>query len=166
MKTLIAAILMLSLIACMAVVGPFETMTFAWEKAPSHGTNIVFRLKYGTSTNSYPWFVDVGTNTMATVTNATSGFLYFIVVARTTDGLESDPSNLVNVTNYPAAPLRLRIETNTTSSVIIEGIMDGITDWKPLAVVTSDPVAIVGARKGMMFRAKVVLPSPKRYDEK
>lgn len=159
MRTPLAIAIIAFALACQAVVGPFETITFAWDRAPSHGTNITFRLKYGTSTNDYPWFIDAGTNTIATVTNPTPGFLYFVVVARTKDGLESDPSNLVNVTNYPAAPLRLRMVTNTPPTVRLEGTLNGGIEWRTLALVTNDPAFLKGAIASMMFRASTNLPA-------
>lgn len=157
-KTAITVLLLCSALIGSAVVGPFETMTFAWDRASSHGTNITFRLKYGTSTNNYPWFIDVGTNTIATVTNATSGYLYFIVVARTHDGLESDPSNLVNVTNYPASPLRLRMVTNTYPTVKLEGTLNGGVEWRTLALVTNEPAFLKGGLASMMLRASTNYP--------
>lgn len=157
MKTALTALLLASALICSAVVGPFETITFAWNRAPSHGTNITFRLKYGTSTNDYPWFVDVGTNMLATVSNATPGYLYFIVVARAGE-LESEPSNLVNVTNYPAAPLQLRMVTNTLPTVKLEGTMNGGIEWRTLALVTNDPAYLKGNLASMMFRASTNLP--------
>jgi hypothetical protein len=92
----------------------------------------------------------VGTNLVATVTNLTSGYLYFSAFARTPEGVESLPSNTVIETNYPAAPLQLRITTNTTTSLTLEGTMDGLT-WIHLATVTNDP-ALLEMRKRMMLR--------------
>lgn len=152
------AILLLLPLAVRAVVGPFETVTFAWDKALSHDSNIVFRLKYGPATNEQPWFIDVGTNTTATVTNPTPGVLYFNVVAVAPGGLESDPSNLVTLTNYPASPIRLRMTTNTPPTVKLEGTMNGGIEWRMLAIVTNDPAMLRGALAAMMFRASTNQP--------
>lgn len=141
-----------------ASVGPFESVQLAWDRDESHGTNISYVLKWGTVSNAYPNAIDYGTNTTALLTNLTSGFLYFIVVARTLDGLESAPSNLLIITNYPAAPLRLRMTTNTLQSVRLEGTRNGGMDWQHLATVTSDPAMIMGSMRSMMIRASAIVP--------
>ena len=135
----------------MAVVPPFTSLSLVWERAPSHGPEITYVLRQGAT-----WSTNVGIRTSVTVTNPTSGTLYFSVVARSPDGVESDPSNVVVTTNYPTPPLRLKIATNTTTSLKLEGTLDGQT-WIPLATITNDPV-IVQMRQRMMFRISTNLP--------
>lgn len=155
------AVALLTLLACLntwAVVGPFSSTTFAWERALSHGTNISYVLKFGTTTNNYTDRLNVGTNLQATVTNLTSGFLYFVVVASTPEGLESEPSNLVSVTNYPASPIRLRMKTNTLETVRLEGTRNNGVEWQHLATITNDPAIIFGSMRSMLIRASTIKP--------
>lgn len=141
-----------------AVVGPFESVKLAWDRHLSHGTNISFVLKWGAASNSYPNSIDLGTNTTTVFTNLTAGYLYFVVVARTPDGLESDPSNVVALTNYPAQPIRLRMVTNTLQTVRLEGTRNGGMDWQHLATVTNDAAMILGGMRSMMLRASTLPP--------
>lgn len=156
MKLLLSLLLLPPLVFGEA--GTFESLTFAWDRAPSHGTNITFRLKYGTDTNQSAEFIDAGTNTTATVTNLTSGVLHFTVVATTEFGLESLPSNWVVVTNYPAAPLQLKLSSYKFPTVKLEGTLNGGMEWRTLALVTNDPVTLKGAVASMLFRATTNLP--------
>ena len=144
----------------LAVVPPMTSLTLAWDKASSHGTNISYVLKWGPQVGATNFTLSVGTNLTAVVTNPTTGFLYFHVVARTPEGFESDPSNVVSVTNYPAAPVQLRMTTNTTTSLRIEGTTDG-NSWIHLATVNKDnaPVTIPSASK-MMLRTVQRPPLP------
>jgi hypothetical protein len=139
-----------------AVVPPFTSLTLAWNRAPSNGPEITYVLRWGTNMGGTTWSTNVGTKTSITVTNPTSGTLYFSVVARSPDGIESDPSNTAITTNYPAAPLQLRILTNTTSSLRLEGTVDGVA-WIYLATITNSP-ALVQMRQSMMLRTSTNLP--------
>lgn len=161
MKTthLFALILFLLTLAAMrvfAVVPPLTSLTLTWDKAPSHGTNISYVLKWGPQMGATNFTLSVGTNLTAVVTNPTTGFLYFHVVARTPEGLESEPSNVVSLTNYPAKPVNLRMTTNTTTSLRIEGTTDG-NAWVHLATVTRDgaPATIKSASDVMQFRTAI-----------
>lgn len=140
----------------LAVVPPLTSLTLAWDKAPSHGTNISYVLKWGGLMFPEQYSLSVGTNLTAVVTNPTTGTLYFHVVARTPEGLESDPSNVVSLTNYPAKPVNLMIATNTTTSLRIEGTTDG-NNWIHLATVTRDgaPATIKSASDVMQFRTAI-----------
>jgi len=158
--TLILLALTLLTARLFAVVPPMTSLTLAWDKAQSHGTNISYVLKWGAQLGATNFTLSVGTNLTAVVTNPTTGFLYFHVVARTPEGLESEPSNTVVQTNYPAQPLRLRVTTNTTSSLRIEGTTDGAATWMHLATVNQDnaPVTISAATKQLLIRTKLVVP--------
>jgi hypothetical protein len=155
---LVRSIFLLLLLATKlgAVIPPYTSLSLAWERAPTHGPDITYVLRWGTSVGATTWSTNVGNQTSVTVTNPTSGTLYFSVVARSSDGLLSDPSNTVVATNYPAAPLQLRISTNTSTSLKLEGTEDGKT-WIYLATVTNDP-AQVAMRRNMIFRASTNLP--------
>jgi len=144
-----------------AVLPPLTSLTLAWDKAPSHGTNISFVLKWGPQLGATNFSLNVGSNLTAVVTNPTTGFLYFHVVARTPDGLESDPSNVVTLTNYPATPVQLRMTTNTTTSLRIEGTVDA-NNWIHLATVerAGAPATIQSASKSMMIRGMRLPPLP------
>jgi hypothetical protein len=143
---------------CHAALGPYSSVTLAWDRALTHGTNISYVLKWSTETNVYPNSINLGTNTTTVFTNLTSGLLYFVVTAKTTEGIESDPSNMVAFTNYPAQPIRLRITTNTLQSVKLEGTRNGGLEWQHLATVTNDPVTILGGMKSMLLRASANKP--------
>lgn len=158
MRALLALYGLLGALTVSAVVGPFESVKLAWDRAASHGTNITFVLRWGAVSNTYPNSIDLGTNTVTVFTNLTAGFLYFVVVARTHDGLESDPSNVLALTNYPAQPIRLRMVTNTLQSVRLEGKRNGGMDWQHLATVTNEPAVILGGMKSMMLRASTIKP--------
>lgn len=155
-------LLIVAMGTALAVVPPMTSLTLAWEKAPSHGTNISYVLKWGPQVGATNFTLFVGTNLTAVVTNPTTGFLYFHVVARTPEGLESEPSNTVIQTNYPAKPLELRVTTNTTTSIRIEGTTDGAATWIHLATVTTGdmPMVISTATKQLLIRSKLVPPPP------
>jgi hypothetical protein len=140
----------------LAVVPPFTSLTLAWNNTASSGTNIGYVLKWGPLPGATNFNLFVGTNLTAVVTNPTTGFLYFHVVARTSDGIESEPSNTIKETNYPSAPIQLRIRTNTTTSLKLEGSVDGGA-WIHLATITNDPVW-VAMRRNMMLRTSTNLP--------
>lgn len=148
--------LLLPITNLIAVVPPYTSLSLAWDRAPTHGPEITYALRWGTNMGGTTWSTNVGTRTSVTVTNPTSGTLYFSVIARAPDGLPSDPSNTVIATNYPAAAILLRITTNTTTSLKLEGTVDGAS-WIYLATITNDP-AIVAMRQRMMFRASTNLP--------
>lgn len=160
---LILCVLLIWAWSVVAVVPPLASVSLAWDRAASHGPEITYVLKWGKSTNSesedfYNNLINVGTGTTTTLVNLTTGYIYFHVVARTPEGLESDPSNVVSVTNYPAAPLQLRMTTNTTSSLKLEGLIAG--EWKELATVVNDPVVIQQNTRSLLLRAKQVTPPP------
>lgn len=156
---LILFLLTLAALKVFAVVPPMTSLTLAWDKAPSHGTNISYVLRWGATNGAVNFQLNVGTNLTAVVTNPTTGFLYFHVIARTPEGLESDPSNVISVTNYPAAPVQLRMTTNTTTSLRVEGTTDG-NNWIHLATVTSKdaPATISATTKQLLIRSKLVVP--------
>jgi len=156
---IIAALALLVILATnlFGVVPPFTSLTLVWDRAPSHGTNISYVLKWGPQPGATNFSVSVGTNLTAVVTNLTSGFLYFHVVARTSDGLESDPSNTVRETNYPSAPIQLRITTNTTTSLNLDGSQNGQT-WIRLATISNDPIFLATQQRMMLYRLSTNQP--------
>lgn len=162
LRTLILTIWLLLIVAmgtALAVVPPLTSLTLAWDKAPSHGTNISYVLKWGPQVGATNFALSVGTNLTAVVTNPTTGFLYFHVVARTPEGLESEPSNTVIQTNYPAKPLELRVTTNTTSSINLEYLnADG---WTHLATISFAPYVIEMNRRWSNLRTVQLPPLPK-----
>jgi len=154
----ILLLLIVALSRALAVVPPLTSLTLAWDKAPSHGTNISYVLKWGAQVGATNFTLSVGNNLTAVVTNPTTGFLYFHVVAVTPEGLESEPSNTVIQTNYPAAPLQLRVTTNTTSSVNLEYLnTDG---WKHLATISFTPYVIEMNRRWATLRTVQLPPLP------
>ncbi len=74
------------------------SVSFAWNPSTSPGI-AGYRLYYGTSSGSYPQFLNVGNTTSATIPNLAAGqTYYFVVTAYNTAGLESAPSNQVSAT--------------------------------------------------------------------
>ena len=57
----------------LAVVPPYTSLPLAWDKAPSHGTNISFVLKWGHTNGSTEFSTNVGHKFTAIVTNPTPG---------------------------------------------------------------------------------------------
>lgn len=165
--TLILLALTLLTARLFAVVPPFTSLTLAWDRAPQHTPDIQFELQWGTSTNAastnfYNNAIGVGTNTVCTVTNPTTGYLYFRSVAvHPASGLKSEPSNVVSETNRPASTLQLRITTNTTSSLRLEGTADAL-NWIHLATIalTNPMVVIQSASKTLMLRTVQLPPLP------
>lgn len=163
---LILCLLEMASLCALAVVPPLTSINFAWDKAPSHLPDTTYELQWGSSTNSastnfYNNTLNVGTNLTCTVTNPTTGYLYFRCVAvDTKSGLKSEPSNVVLSTNYPAAPLQLNIQGTTTSAVQIEGQYPGSTNWIHLATVENEPVSFRQSTKSLLMRAKLVGAPP------
>ena len=71
------------------------SVTLQWDRATSHTNLNAYIVKYGGSSLSHTGSVEVATNaTTATINNLSIGRTYFFVVtARSTAGVESDPSN-------------------------------------------------------------------------
>jgi Fibronectin type III domain/FG-GAP-like repeat len=79
-----------------------SSVTLAWNPSPSSGV-AGYYLYYGTSSGSYPQFINIGNTTSGTVSNLAAGQTYFFVVtAYNTAGLQSVPSNQVSYTTAPA----------------------------------------------------------------
>jgi Fibronectin type III domain len=75
-----------------------QSVTLGWIASTSRQTT-GYAVYYGTSSGSYDYRIDSGTNTSATATNLQAGpTYYFVVVSVDADGVESMPSNEVH---YP-----------------------------------------------------------------
>lgn len=121
------SILFLLAIALPAMAAPVQ---FAWEASPDAGcSNTVLWGRTGALTNR----IAVGTNQMATLTNAPGGVLSACVVA-TLDGIDSEPSNVVAWTNAPAAPARFRLIQSLQSAASPGGPWQEVGTLQSLAV--------------------------------
>jgi hypothetical protein len=81
------------------------SVALAWN-ANSEPDIAGYRLRYGTSSGSYPQMVDVGKKTTGTISNLTAGSKYYIVVsAYNTAGTESRPSNEVTYAASEVGPV-------------------------------------------------------------
>jgi hypothetical protein len=73
-----------------------ESITLVWNPSPSPDA-AGCAVYYGTVSGSYDSRIDAGTNTVATVTNLSTGLTYYFAVATyDTDEFESIPSNEVS----------------------------------------------------------------------
>lgn len=96
-----------------------QDVTLAWDRATSHGPDITFDLLWGRVTGAYTERGDAGTNLTYTVRGLTPGVTnYFAVIAKTPDGVMSDPSNEVQYALPLTAPL-LSIERTLLSTVVL-----------------------------------------------
>jgi len=111
-------------------------VTLAWDAESGVAG---YRLHYGTSSGSYTQTIDVGTNTLATVSNLTAGqTYYFAVTAYNSAGLQSQLSNEVSfnalqstlfkagdipatVTVNDSNPVELGVKFQTTTAGQITG---------------------------------------------
>src|SRR5882672_12401480 len=72
-----------------------QSVSLAWDKSPD--TNVVgYAVYYGNSSGAYDSRLEVGTNTVATVTVPGGLTYFFVATSYDADGLESEPSNEVN----------------------------------------------------------------------
>jgi len=125
---------------------------------PSSTSNVVYRLRIRAETNSQSYTVmELGTNRFVGLTNGPWGRQYYTAVAVTTNGWESDPSNEVLSTNRPGAPVNLKLELGTNAA-IIQGTINGGSQWRHLATVIEDPVLLAQQRSQMLRAFSTNLP--------
>jgi hypothetical protein len=90
-----AAFILLSLFLC-AVSSQGQSISLAWSPGTA-GTTAGYYLYYGTNSGSYPTRIDVGTNTVATLTGLAPGQTeYFVVTAYNSARIEGPPSNVAS----------------------------------------------------------------------
>ena len=105
-----------------ATVPASSSVALAWDRSTSP-TVTGYRVYYGGAGGNYTNSVAVGNVTNGTVSGLASGVTYFMaVVARTSTGLESVPSNRISHT-VPAAPpaLRVAVGSNRQAAVALRG---------------------------------------------
>lgn len=92
-----------ALIAC-AAIAHAASETFVW--LPNTEPDVAgYRIYYGTPPGKFNQVVDVGNVTRATITGLAPGNTYqFFATCYNTAGLESDPSNIVELTTNPNVP--------------------------------------------------------------
>ena len=94
MKTLLRV--MVSCIVLSASAGA-HFVTLRWDLMPWPNPT-TYTLYCGTNSGSYQWSTNVGNCDVVTLTNFNAGKYFFVVTVRdAVSGLESDPSNEVNV---------------------------------------------------------------------
>ena len=110
MKTLIMCLAMLFATAALA-----DELTFAWDQNPEPGV-IGYRLKFGAESGVYTRTVNVGDATTSTeaidwsVENREGTERYVVVTAYSNNGLESPPSNEIDLgAPAPSAPQSPRV---------------------------------------------------------
>ncbi len=113
--------------------GRAAEVRLAWD--PSPDTDVMgYRVHWGTQTRNYPWSLDVGQVTTATVPGLTAGATYyFAATAYTADGRVSDYSNEVAYT----VPLKTNSPPSLTA--IANRIIAEDSSTGPLAFTVSDP---------------------------
>lgn len=114
MKLTIAALLAF---ACSAF-AQLDTVTLAWNPSPSPGIR-EYSLYFSQSTNEWTHVKNTGLELQATVGLATLGRWYFVAVATDTNGVTSDPSNMVSydVLPGPTGPSGMRIMSAVVTRV-------------------------------------------------
>src|SRR6185503_1751746 len=89
---------------CTLTVRAASSAKVDWDASPSPNIT-AYTVRYGTASGSYPISQGAGTALTATVTNLTVGTrYYFVVTARNSSGLESDPSSEVSYTPSASSP--------------------------------------------------------------
>lgn len=125
-----------------------DSLTFTRSTTP----NVTHILRWGVGTQVYTASMNLGsTVNIVALTNGPWGPLYYVVVALSTNMIESDPSNELLATNRPAAPLLLRM-VPAADVIRLEATLDGGNIWKPVAIITNIPV-IIPAVTSQLFRA-------------
>jgi len=112
MKAIIAVLLIVAAVSfsTLAQSTNVDTVTLAWNPSPSPGVT-GHRLYFSRSTNEWTHVKILGIATQTTVALTEPGRWYFVVTARSAEGLESIPSNMVayDVAESPDASEGLRI---------------------------------------------------------
>src|SRR3979490_2543186 len=108
-------IVSLLLIASLSFARATQSVTLAWDASP--GSDVAgYKLYYGTDSGSSSQIVNVGTATIALVTNLNKATKYFFsVIAYNAAGLESVRSNEVSITTL----------SDVFSLTVIDGSGDG-----------------------------------------
>jgi fibronectin type III domain protein/lipoprotein-associated protein len=125
-----------------------SSVTLAWNA--SVGPNVTsYSLRHGTVPGSYPTVINAGNALTATVTNLTAGTTYyFVVTARNSSGIDSDPSNEATYTapgtpapNLPPtlnAPGNVTVSEDATQQTVnLSGIGSGAANESQTLTVTA-----------------------------
>ena len=144
-----------------------QGVTLAWNRAASHTNLSAYVVKYGVTSGSYTGQVSVaGSQTSATVNTLTPGLTYyFVVTAKNTSNVESDPSNQISYT-VPAvktnAPPTLNpiggltvAEDAGLQTISLTGISPGAVNEPQTVTVTS-----VSSNPGLIPHPTVNYASP------
>ena len=122
--------LLVSITSCTIAWGS-QDVSLQW--TPNPDTNVTgYALYIGTNSGDYPSRIDVGTNTVSTMSGLSNGLtFYFVATAYDSAGVESTPSNETNfvapinnpptlnaISNYNVAPLSTLIITNAATDSI------------------------------------------------
>ena len=113
MKTLLLAIIGLLALTISGYSDPISSATLAWDVHPQFDVN-QYRLYQGTASRAYTVTNTINgrTNNQAVSTNLQPWKIYYwAVTAVSTNGLESDYSLEVSITNAGTAPINLRIQS-------------------------------------------------------
>jgi hypothetical protein len=111
---------LLSLLILFAVPGRAAQVTLAWD-ANTEADLGGYKVYYGTASQSYDWFVDVGNVTQTTITNLTAGTAYYFAATAYDDaGLESAYSSEVTSTvcTYAIAPPSAQIGASASTGTV------------------------------------------------
>jgi len=126
-----------------------QGVTLLWDRAASHTNLSAYVVKYGVTSGSYTGQMSVvASQTSATVNNLTPGLTYyFVVTAKDTSNVESDPSNQISYTvpavNANAPPTLNPISSLTVAedaglqTISLTGISPGAANEPQTVTVTS-----------------------------
>ena len=144
-----------------------QGVTLLWNRAASHTNLSAFVVKYGVTSGSYTGQVSVaGSQTSATLNALTPGLTYyFVVTAKNTSNVESDPSNQISYT-VPAVNTNAPPTLNPISSlsvaedaglqtISLTGISPGAVNEPQTVTVTS-----VSSNPGLIPHPTISYASP------
>jgi hypothetical protein len=98
-----------------------QGITLFWDRAASHTNLSAYVVKYGVTGGSYTGQVSVAASqTSATVNNLTPGLTYyFVVMAKDTSNVESDPSNQISYTVPAVNTGTVRVRVTPSRQVVL-----------------------------------------------
>jgi hypothetical protein len=97
-----------------------DSVTLIWDRAASHGSNITYEIRYGTTSGIYEKALPAGQNTTLRIDNLIPGTTYYFAAfaVNTESFLYSDPSNEVPYTVPVTLPvMSIQYDTISTARV-------------------------------------------------
>jgi hypothetical protein len=125
-----------------------QSISLAWNPSTSPGV-VGYMVYYGTGATNFDNSMDVGTNTSATMTGLQPGTTNdFEVVAYSTNGVESPPSNLIEYRVPPTTP-----PTTPTTTPTVETILAQTNATTDITLLISGEGTLAQNLKNKVFQA-------------